>query len=319
MTAPETIYAFRWLIWDTFRQSLANRIFWLMLGVSALVIAVCLSVSVEGGESLLPPGEELELQPAHGHISLGFGAFPVALFRDGQAAVHFLLMLLAEWVAGAGGVLLALSWTAGFLPGFLEPRAATVLLAKPVPRWALLAGKFLGVLALVGLQLTIFIGGTWMALGLRTGFWVSSYLLGIPVVLIHFAAFFSFSTLLAVVTRSTLACILGSILFWFMCWGANDGRHFLVALPYLDPSSPPMPAAFTGLANLGYWILPKPVDMGMILHRALDTSQSFRTFPELEKVMEVGAVDFGLSVLSSLAFSVVTLALAARQLAKSEY
>jgi ABC-type transport system involved in multi-copper enzyme maturation permease subunit len=318
MTSPEAIYAFRWLIRDTFRQSLANRIFWLMLGVSCLVIVVCLSVSVEGGEPLRPE-DDIELQPAHGQMSLGFGAFPIALFRDGEAAVHFLLLLLAEWVAGAGGVLLALLWTAGFIPSFLQPSAAMVLLAKPLPRWALLAGKFLGVLALVALQVTVFIGGTWLALGLRTGFWVSSYLLGIPVLLIHFAAFFSFSAFLAVLTRSTLACIIGSILFWFMCWGANYGRHFVVALPYLDAGTAPLPASFQALAGFAYWILPKPVDMGMILHRALNVGESFRTFPELEKVMEIGEVDVGMAVISSLAFSICMMGIAARQLAATDY
>ena len=41
---------------------------------------------------------------------------------------------LAGVVADTAGVLLALLWTAGFLPTFLEPAAVTVLLAKPAPR-----------------------------------------------------------------------------------------------------------------------------------------------------------------------------------------
>src|SRR5580704_8787430 len=45
------------------------------------------------------------------------------------------------------GLLLALLWTAGFLPTFLEPAHASILLAKPTPRWQLLVGKFVGVLA----------------------------------------------------------------------------------------------------------------------------------------------------------------------------
>ena len=61
-------------------------------------------------------------------------------------------MVLLGLVADTGGILLALVWTAGFLPTFLEPGAASVLLAKPVPRWSLLAGKFLGILIFVAFQ-----------------------------------------------------------------------------------------------------------------------------------------------------------------------
>src|SRR5207244_1830797 len=144
-----------------------------------ICILFCLSVRIDSGDSLVPPGE-VELDRPHGWLTLGFGAFRVQLFRSGQEAVHFLAVMLAEWVAGAAGTLLALVWTAGFLPSFLEPSSASVLLAKPVPRWLLLVGKYVGVLVFVLFQVTVFIGGTWLALGVRTGFWVPNYLLAIP-------------------------------------------------------------------------------------------------------------------------------------------
>jgi ABC-type transport system involved in multi-copper enzyme maturation permease subunit len=318
MNSPQAIYAFRWLIWETFRHALASRIFWVMLGASTVVILVCLSVSVDGGESLLYAGD-IELQQPHGEIALGFGALRMPLFRDGEAAVHFLLLLLAEWVAGAGGVLLALVWTAGFLPAFLRPGAASVLLAKPVPRWALLLGKFLGVLAFVAFQASVFIGGTWLALGVRTGYWPASYILCIPILLLHFASVYSFSVLLAVCTRSTLVCVVGSVLFWLLCWGMNYGRHFVVAMSELDPAAPALPPLFRGLADVAYWMLPKPVDMGMILHQALQVGDSFRSFAELDAVQRMGAFAPEMSVLTGLLFCAAMLGVAARQLTVTDY
>ena len=50
------------------------------------------------------------------------------------------------------GLMLTLIWTAGFLPSFLEGRNICVLLAKPAPRWVLLVGKYVGVLAFVLFQ-----------------------------------------------------------------------------------------------------------------------------------------------------------------------
>src|SRR6185295_4846325 len=96
-------------------------------------------------------------------------------------------LVLAGGVADTLGLLLALIWTAGFLPGFLEGRSVSVLLAKPVPRWKLLAGKYVGVLSFILAHAVVFVGGTWLAIGLRTGIWDSSYFWAVPILLVHFA------------------------------------------------------------------------------------------------------------------------------------
>jgi hypothetical protein len=249
-------------------------------------------------------------------MTLAFGAWRIGLFRDGESQVHFMLLLLAEWVAGGGGTLLALVWTAGFMPEFLQPANATVLLSKPIPRWVLLMGKYLGVLTFVGFQVTVFIVGTWLALGLSTGYWVNSYLWGIPLLLLQFAAVYSFSVFLAVGTRSTLACVFGSGAFWFLCWGMNYGRHCLIAL---EADMPPLRPALRGLAEAGYWILPKPVDLGMMLHSAMNAGDSFRSLPELQKVQEMGGFSPELFLLTSLLFPMVMIFIAARQLAATDY
>src|SRR4051812_30797695 len=69
MNLPAALFAIRWLIRDTFRQALASGIFWLMLAVSAICAAVCLTVAVAGDvpfardpgslPEMLPP-EEIE-------------------------------------------------------------------------------------------------------------------------------------------------------------------------------------------------------------------------------------------------------------------
>ncbi len=329
MNLPAALFAIRCLIRDTFRQSLAGRTFWLMLGVSALCIVLCASVRLEGGESLRPPGE-IELyggdekpltgpNPRPGHLSLAFGAIRLALFRDGEAQVHFLIALLAKWVAGAVGTLLVLVWTAGFLPEFLQPSAASVLLAKPVPRWSLLVGKYLGVLVFVAAQATLFVGGTWLALGLRTGIWLPSYLLCIPLLLLQFAIVYSSSALLAVCTRNTVACVLGSVLFWFLCCAMNYGRHATVAQPYLAPETAPYSALLQTTVEAGYWILPKPADLLILSDQALEINTHFGTAPALEAVQRMGAFDPELSLFTSLLFTVALLGVAARQLVTTDY
>lgn len=319
MTSKQTLTAWRWLAYDTFRQSLSGRLFWLMLGISAVVIVFCLGVSIQDGGPLHPP-DDFELDRPHGQLTLAFGAFRGPLFRDGEAAVRFLQLVLGEWVAGSLGVLLALVFTAGFVPAFLDPRSSAVLLAKPVPRWSLLLGKFTGVLAFVAFQAAVFLVGTWLALGLRTGYWPAGYLWCLPVLLVHFAAVYSGSVLLGVCTRNTVASVFGAVVLWLLCWGMNYGRHLVVALPALDPTTAAaFPATFHPLVEAGYWLLPKPADMGMLMHTAVLGPDQPYGVPQFEKVRQLGAFYPGLSLLSSLAFAAGMLFAAARQLATIDY
>src|SRR5205085_4056040 len=133
-------------------------------------------------------------------------------------------------VADTLGVLLALVWTAGFMPTFLDPAAVSVSLAKPPGRGALLLSRFAGVVLFVGAQVLAFIALTSVALGLRTGVWGAGYWLCVPLLLAQFAIFFAFSALMAVMTRNTAACLIGSILFWLACWAMNYGRHAVIIL-----------------------------------------------------------------------------------------
>jgi ABC-type transport system involved in multi-copper enzyme maturation permease subunit len=329
MTSSSAIYAIRWLIRDTFRQALASRIFWLMFAASGLCILFCLSVGLENSQSLRYT-DDIELHggdgkpltganPKPGFMTVAFGALRFPLARDGEAGVHFLMVLLAKVVAGAFGLMLTLVWTAGFLPDFLQPSAASVLLAKPVPRWSLLVGKYLGVVLFVALQAVIFFGGTWVALGLKTGFWLPGYLAGIPLLVLSFAFIYSFTALLAVWTRSTVACIFGSILFWMVCFGINYGRHAAVTLHSLAPDAPPYPRSFKAITEVGYWIMPKPADMTILLDQSLNAKEHFANLDVLEAIQKTDEFNPDMALLTSVLFTLVMLAVAAHQLGKTEY
>ena len=332
MNSPQALYALRWLIQDTFRQAMAARIFWIMLGVSAIAIVFCLGVSTDASANLKPEGDYLYHPTTNepltgptrglGSISLMFGAFTVELARDREAGVRLIHVILGSWVAGALGLLAALVWTAGFVPESLQSSQAALLLTKPLPRSWIVVGKFVGVVAFVAFQAVIFFGGTWLALGLRTDVWHMGYLAGIPLLTLQFAAFYSVSIVIATFTRSTMACVVGSVLFWVVCLALNYGRHAVIALPELAPAAAP-PSAFTGLlVELSYWFFPKPADFLMMIDHVLDARAHAGTIsdiPEFAKVLELGAVDMTLGLLTALAFPVVMLFFAGQQLNKVDY
>ncbi len=321
MNSPTALLVIRCMVRDTVRQSLASRGFWLLLGLSALCIVFCLGVSVEGATAVRPPGE-IELfgadhQPytglnaGRGMVSLGFGAVRVQQWRNPESSIRMLEILLALIVGGAVGMLLLLLWASGFLPEFLRPRAASVLLTKPVPRWAILVGKYLGVLLFVAFQVAVFVFGTWAALGLRTGVWHPGYLACVPMLVLEFAVLYSFSALLAVWTRSTAVCVVGSLVLWGLCSAVNFQRLAAVARPETAPAA-------SALLEAGYWVLPKPVDLEAVSQQAVNAEAHFRPLPEV-KALESGRSSLPLSVLTSLLFSAVLLAAAGRRLARTDY
>lgn len=336
MNGPSALRVIAALTADTFRQARAAWIFWLMLGVSLLLTVLCASVGVVGSKALREPGEYGDFLPrneksvapakaaAHGvdivtgDLTVGFGALRVPLGRDARDAVQFIQLLLAGIIADVAGVLLALTWTSAFLPAFLEPGAVAVLLGKPVSRPLLLGGKYLGVLAFVAFQATVFVLATWLALGLKTGIWDADYLWCIPLLLLHFGVFYSFSVLLAVGTGSPVVCVLGSILFWFIAWGMNFGRHALVAAPTISPESTYSPA-LAWIVEAGYWLLPKPADLGILLANALGAERHFGEFQTLHIIREGHQFHPLLSVLASVLFALVTFGIAAKEFNDTDY
>jgi ABC-type transport system involved in multi-copper enzyme maturation permease subunit len=326
ITLPVAVNVLRYLIWETFWQSIASRIYWVLLTVTAVAVLFCFGVGVTGSRLERDSDERIEFIPAkdkkndpkklaqagiqviHGDLTLAFGAVRVPHARGPEDSVRGVQLLLANGIAGTLGVLLTLVWTAGFLPTFLEPNAASVLLSKPVPRWLVLAGKYVGINLFVGLQATIFVLGTWSALGLATGVWEPGYLLTIPLLMIQFAFFYSFSMFLAVATRSTIVSIIGTVLFWLLCNAVNAGRVEIAA------QAVELPAWVRGAAEVAYWLLPKPVDMGKLMS---DVLHGNRYFAEWSALRDYRPGE--MSIVSSLAFAAVALLAAARDFVQVDY
>ncbi len=328
-TFPSAIRTIRWMVRDTFRQSLASKLFWVMIGITVICTVFCLGITVDTpGERPRHPEEIKDYTPkgldpqavaegipeAGGTMSLGFGLFELQVPKFRADAVKFFQLWLAGILADTAGVLLALLWTAGFLPLFLEPHAVTVLLAKPAPRWSILLGKYLGVVLFVALHATLFVAGTWVATGISTDVWNMTYWLAVPLLIVNFAVFYAFSALLAVCTRSTVVAVFGTLLFWILCWAMNMTHHHTIAVevPGLTPMS-------SFLIETGYWVLPKPLDMSGIFFDSMNASTYSAPLPEMEGVKAKGQFYPELSIITSLLFALGILAIAVYEFRTADY
>lgn len=327
---PTAIRTVRWMVRDTFRQSLASKLLWVMLGLTVLCTAFCFGITVTGDEEpprhpyQIPyyanrteatPAEKAEgIRVVNGEVSLGFGLFKFQIGKNRADSVRLVQLWLAGVLADTAGVLLALLWTAGFLPMFLEPQAVTVLLAKPAPRWSILLGKYLGVVLFVTLHAVLFVAGTWFAIGMSTGVWDAAYWFAVPLLVVNFAMFYAVSAFLAVCTRSTVVAVFGTLLFWVLCWAMNMTHHHVVGFDVqgLTPVS-------SFLIEVGYWTLPKPLDMSGMFFDTMHAHNYSAPVAELEAVKAKGAFHSGLSVLSSLVFAAGILMVAAREFRNTDY
>lgn len=111
-------------------------------------------------------------------------------------------------------MLMFIAACAGYFPALLEAGAIDIVLAKPLERWKVFLGKYLGGLALFatalfGAYLLLFVG-----LGLRTGVWHLAVFRVMPLQLLSAASLFALIGLLGVARGSTaLAMIVGYVYY----------------------------------------------------------------------------------------------------------
>ncbi|MCS6851964.1 MAG: hypothetical protein NZ700_12440 [Gemmataceae bacterium] len=294
--------AFRWQMRMAVVQAWGSSLLPFFLSAAVLGAGVCLTARLSDAGAVAS------------RVELLWGQWTLPFRDTPREAVRAVYATLASW-GQTIGLLVLLMGTTGYLPTSLEPSAAAVLLSKPPPRWSLLAGRFLGIVALAAVWGLMFVGGTWLALGLRVQVWEPTYLLSGPWLVLDFAAVASFAAILAVYTRSAAVCIFGSAAFWLLCLGMNVGRHAVHTTASLEG----MPASFHFLVEAGYWMLPKPADSTLLMLDALQAGPWVPGILDGRALVEAGLLLPGPIIASELLFALVMLVLAAYEFATTDY
>lgn len=203
---------------DAYRELAAGRLFWITLALSGLVVGIfaCLGIDEEGVKFLW-----FRL----GFLPMTSEDFPPDLLYK-QMFLSFGVPLWLGWVA----TILALVSTAGVIPNFIAGGAIDLSLAKPIGRVRLFLTRYLSGLAFVGLQVGAFSFASFLLIGIRGGDWQPRVLLALPVVLVFFSYLFCVCAFLGLVTRSSIASLLLTALFWVMLIILNRGDETLMAI-----------------------------------------------------------------------------------------
>jgi hypothetical protein len=115
-----------------------------------------------------------------------------------------------SWLAA----ILALISTAGIFPDLINSGSINLLVSKPIGRFRLFATQYVAGLLFVILQVLLFTSVCFLVIGLRGGVWEPGLFLAVPLVVCFFSYLFSVCVLLGLITRSTLASLLLTMLFW---------------------------------------------------------------------------------------------------------
>jgi hypothetical protein len=137
-----------------------------------------------------------------------------ALSDDAHVAlIELVETTVADHLAGTVGLFLCLTATAFFMPRMLEKGTADVIFSKPISRLALLLSRYAAGLIFVSLLAVGLVGGMHLGFSLVSGHSLPGFLWTIPTLVYTFAVMHALSVAAGVLTRSSVAAILLTMIF----------------------------------------------------------------------------------------------------------
>ena len=254
----------------TIRELAAKATLYVLAGISTLMLlfaalAIGADSTAEGmtitffGKPASPPVTREALADLAGKIEAGFAG---GLF-------------LGVVVFGAFG-------TAGVIPDALEKGTVDLYLSKPIARWQLLLGKYLGSVAVMFLNILYFIGGLWLIVGVKVGVWNMQFLLSAFLLTYVFAALYAVVAFFGVVSRNMAIAIIAGILYFMLIAGPLESRQ--TGLYLLSESG-----IYRGILDGLYYIFPQiPAMESGAIH--LISGEPAQATPFVQSFFSVGGI-----------------------------
>lgn len=203
------------LTWDALYQVLDNWVFRILAAMTLIPILITFMIGFREDEIVLLFGlKSWGYEELLNFFGQGIGGASSIIDHQGFL-IEVFLGIVFQYLAGALGLLFCIAATAFFVPRMLEKGAAEVLFHKPVSRWTLWLSRYFAGLLFIGLVSAIMVGGMYLGLLLVSGYHDPGILLASLSLTYLFGLIYSFSMLVGVVTRSSVAAILLTTLFFF--------------------------------------------------------------------------------------------------------
>jgi len=158
------------------------------------------------------------------------------------------------------GVVLALFLTSNYVPALAREGWIDLLVAQPVSRSTLLLSRALGSVTVVSIGIAYLVAGSWVVLRLKTGLGSVGFLFAGLVILVAYAACYSVTVLVGIVTRNGPVSGMVGLMVWV-------GGHVMYAFHRFPEWQATVRAGWprqtaTAIAESLYWFLPKNQGLG---------------------------------------------------------
>ncbi len=202
----------RALLVDAYRELNSKKLFWITMILSGLVVFAFAGIGVnDKGVTLwvwnldVPGVNSTSFPPARLYLTM-FAKFGIGFWLS--------------WLS----MILALVSTAGMIPDLISGGAVELTLSKPISRLRLFLTKYAFGLLFTALQVSLFSLACFLLVGIRGHEWVPRLFLAVPFVVSIFSFLFCICVLLGLVTRSTVASLLLTLLLWCCIFLVNTAE-----------------------------------------------------------------------------------------------
>lgn len=223
----------------TFRESLAKKTFMAFMGISTficLLFIFALNVDIVDG---MQSGFSVFGKDISGQVDLTKIIYGI----EGGLAV---LLYTA-------GIFLSLFATSNLIPTLLKPGFVDLFISKPISRFQILSGRFLGSVLIVAFNIFYLVIFSGLILSVKTGIWNVGFLWAALLIVLSFLTLFSLMTFLSVLSKNGPLSLMVTylILFFSPLLLARDKIYALLSSRYYG-------YFFDGL----YYALPKTAELG---------------------------------------------------------
>ena len=199
------------LLMDTYRELNAKKLFWITLILSGAVAASLFLIGLTDTGIKVLIWEIDESWLGLSKRTIDPGNFYKMIFSD---------LALRFWL-GIAAAALAIISTASLFPDMMKPGAIDLLLTKPIGRLRLFITRYLLGLGFAFLQVFVFTTICFFAMGIRGGAWEPGIFLAVPFFVLFFSYLFAVLVVVGVLTRSTIASLLITLIFFILLISLN--------------------------------------------------------------------------------------------------
>lgn len=179
------------IVEDTVREAFTRRLVWGIYGSTLFILLFLLFVLeidiVTGAKATISLFGQEAMSTASDESLATF-------LREVQGAIAVFLFGASTFVA--------VFVCAGLVPAIFEPGRVDLILARPLSRRWVVLGRYLGSVAMVGLNVALLIGGSYGILGWKSGYWNTGFLYAIPITIFAFCVLMALVMLVSIWTES---------------------------------------------------------------------------------------------------------------------